>query len=124
MADKGRLQKATQLIGAGSSIVACAMLSGCVSPPVRTIALSSPPITSARTYVYPAQGQSPEPLERERYECYRSAVQQTGIDPSRPTRSYDQVAVAPALGPAPQPAQSVGPFSDRCWPVRVPQVWD
>ncbi len=69
-----------------------------MSPPVRTVAGSSPPITNVRTYVYPAQGQSPEQLERDRYECYLSAVQQTGVDPSRPVRAYDQVVVAPAPG--------------------------
>ena len=34
--------------------------------------------------VYPAQGQSPEQLERDRYDCHIWAVQQTGFDPSRP----------------------------------------
>jgi len=48
--------------------------------------------------VYPAQGQTPEQLERDRYACYLAAVQQTGVDPSRPVRAYDQVVVAPPPG--------------------------
>ncbi|MCE6982447.1 glycine zipper family protein, partial [Pseudomonas frederiksbergensis] len=31
---------------------------------------------------YPAQGQSPQQLDRDRYECHRWAVQQTGFDPA------------------------------------------
>ncbi|MFK0089030.1 hypothetical protein ACIQUS_17270 [Pseudomonas sp. NPDC090755] len=32
--------------------------------------------------VYPASGQSPRQLDRDRYECHRWAVQQTGFDPA------------------------------------------
>jgi hypothetical protein len=32
--------------------------------------------------VYPAQGQTPDQLSRDRYECHTWAVQQTGFDPS------------------------------------------
>lgn len=32
--------------------------------------------------VYPASGQSPQQLDRDRYECHRWAVQQTGFDPA------------------------------------------
>ena len=33
-------------------------------------------------YVYPAKGQSPEQLDRDRYDCHLWAVRQTGFDPS------------------------------------------
>jgi hypothetical protein len=50
--------------------------------------------------VYPAQGQSPEQLERDRYECHVWAVQQTGFDPSRPGLPQGQrVVVEPANPP-------------------------
>lgn len=34
-------------------------------------------------YAYPTHGQSAEQADRDRYECYQWAVQQTGFDPSR-----------------------------------------
>lgn len=39
---------------------------------------------TADVYVYPAKGQSPEQLDRDRYECYLWAVRESGFDPSRP----------------------------------------
>jgi hypothetical protein len=36
----------------------------------------------AEVIAYPARGQTPEQLDRDRYECHRWAVQQTGFDPS------------------------------------------
>jgi hypothetical protein len=77
--------------------VAC-MLAACVTPPPRTIAVPAPP--PQRVFVYPAQGQSPEQTERDRYECHEWAVQQTGVDPSRADASaYERVVVQPANPP-------------------------
>jgi len=75
------------------------LLAACVAP-VRTVALPPPPPPPMKTlYVYPANGQSPEQLERDRYECHIWAVQQTGVDPSRPDApAYERVVVAPAPG--------------------------
>jgi hypothetical protein len=51
-------------------------------------------------YVYPAQGQSAEQTDRDKYECHIWAVQQTGVDPSRPGAStYERVVVQPAPVP-------------------------
>ena len=36
----------------------------------------------AELYIYPNKGQSPEQQSRDRYECHRWAVQQTGVDPT------------------------------------------
>ncbi|MGA2023162.1 MAG: glycine zipper family protein [Steroidobacteraceae bacterium] len=50
--------------------------------------------------VYPAHGQSPDQLERDRYECHVWAVQQSGFDPSRPGAPPSQrVVVEPATPP-------------------------
>jgi Family of unknown function (DUF6515) len=38
--------------------------------------------TSEEIFVYPAQGQSAEQTDRDRYECHMWAVSQTGVDPS------------------------------------------
>ena len=38
--------------------------------------------TSAEVFVYPAQGQSDKQLDRDRYECHKWSVTQSGYDPS------------------------------------------
>jgi hypothetical protein len=73
-------------------------LSACVTPPPRTVAVPTPP--PQRIFVYPTNGQSPEQTDRDRYECHVWAVQQTGVDPSRPDASpYERVVVQPATPP-------------------------
>jgi outer membrane lipoprotein SlyB len=61
------------------------LLGGCVndslvepSPPPPTV----PALPDTQVYVYPAAGQSPEQLDRDKYECHQWAVQETGFDPS------------------------------------------
>jgi hypothetical protein len=76
-----------------------ALLVACEAPPPRRTVVASEPVP-ARIMVYPAQGQSPEQLERDRYECHVWAVQQTGFDPSRPGLAPGQrVVVEPANPP-------------------------
>lgn len=43
---------------------------------------SAPADDPEDVYVYPREGQSPEQQDRDRYECHRWAVDQTGFDPS------------------------------------------
>ncbi len=73
------------------------LLAACVTPPPRVVAVPPPP--PQRVYVYPANGQSPEQTERDRYECHVWAVQQTGVDPSRDSNAYARVIVQPANPP-------------------------
>jgi hypothetical protein len=50
--------------------------------------------------VYPANGQTPEQQERDRYECHVWAVQQSGFDPSRSgVPPGERVVVQPATPP-------------------------
>lgn len=78
-------------------VVAAALLGACVEP-VRTVAVAPPP-PPVRLFVYPANGQSPDQTARDRYECHAWAVQQTGVDPSRPGAGpYERVVVAPVPG--------------------------
>jgi sugar (pentulose or hexulose) kinase len=52
-------------------------------------------------YVYPAQGQTPERLDRDRYECHAWAVKQSGYDPSdasEPPRRRIRVVSGPSPG--------------------------
>jgi hypothetical protein len=74
------------------------LLAACVAPPPRVVAVPAPP--PQRVFVYPANGQSAEQTDRDRYECHVWAVQQTGVDPSRAGASpYERVVVQPANPP-------------------------
>ena len=47
-------------------------------------------------YVFPAKDQSQEQLEKDETECYKWAVQQSGVDPLNPTKvEAEQVATGP-----------------------------
>jgi len=76
------------------------LLAACVTPPPRVYRAPAPPPPPQRVFVYPAQGQSPDQTERDRYECHLWAVQQTGVDPSRAdANAYERVVVQPATPP-------------------------
>jgi hypothetical protein len=77
-----------------------AVLAGCVEPPPRHYVVPAQPVAQTQIIVYPAQGQNPQQLDKDRYECHLWAVQQTGFDPSRPGTPADQrVVVQPANPP-------------------------
>ncbi len=82
-------------------MAAAALLAACVTEAPRTVRVAvPPPPPPAPVYVYPAGGQSPEQTDRDKYECHMWAVQQTGVDPSRPGAStYERVVVQPAPVP-------------------------
>jgi outer membrane lipoprotein SlyB len=62
---------------------ATAALSACVvAPPPRPE--PPPPPPNVTVYAYPQQGQTPQQLDRDRYECSNWATQQTGFNPSAP----------------------------------------
>jgi len=48
------------------------------------VLLTGTTVGYAQPYMYPARGQSMEQQNRDEYECYSWARQQTGVDPSRP----------------------------------------
>ena len=81
-----------------TTVAAASLVAACVTPPPRTYAVPGPP--PQRVFVYPAQGQSPEQNERDRYECHVWAVQQKGVEPSRAdANAYERVVVQPANPP-------------------------
>ncbi len=57
---------------------------------------------AAELMVFPAKGQSQEQMDKDKYDCYTWAKQQTGFDPMKPAQA------AP-----PPPAQSQGPSGAR-----------
>lgn len=82
-------------------------LSACVVAPPRyrggyeggRAAPPPPPVAQAPVYFYPERGQPEAQQERDRFECYRWAVSQSGIDPGMtPVRQ----AVANPVPPPPQ----------------------
>src|SRR5471032_226802 len=82
----------------GAATAVTVLLAACVTPPPRTYAVPAPP--PQKVFVYPANGQSAEQTDRDRYECHVWAVQQTGVDPSRADASaYERVVVQPANPP-------------------------
>lgn len=86
------------LLRCGALLAGGLALSACVTPPPRTVAIAPPP--PQRIFVYPSNGQSPEQTDRDRYECHVWAVQQTGVDPSRPdANAYERIVVQPAPPP-------------------------
>lgn len=91
-------RKGTAFLRCAVPVAAMLVLAACVTPPPRTVMVAAPP--PQRVFVYPANGQSPEQTERDRYECHVWAVQQTGVDPSRADASaYERVVVQPANPP-------------------------
>lgn len=55
---------------------------------------------AAQVYFYPKGGQTPEQQDRDRYECYRWAVSQSGFDPSTsPLPPQQRIAIVPAPSP-------------------------
>lgn len=92
----------------GAAAAALAMLGGCVVAPVghpyRTRPAPPPPpapVASAPMFFYPERGQSAELQDRDRYECYRWAVRETGFDPGMtPTMQPPRVAGPPQVPPA------------------------
>lgn len=67
-----------------SVLVAALTLGACVAPQPRFVAQPAPPPPSVQVYFYPTRGQSAAQQDRDRYECYTWARQQTGFDPSAP----------------------------------------
>jgi len=95
-----------------SFIAAGAILSGCVEapprrpPPYTERVQAPPPEQVAEVIAYPSQGQTPEQLDRDRYECHSWAVKQTGFDPSVPGVPPHQRIVVRGP-PAPPPGSGV-----------------
>lgn len=72
------------------ALVSAALLSACATAPTSQpqsqpapTAVAPEPSSLTRVYFYAQRGQSPEQQDRDRYECFNWAAQQTGFDPSR-----------------------------------------
>lgn len=78
------------------------LLGGCAAPAyrVQTVPTSQPPPPVTELYFYPTRHQSPAQQERDRYECYRWAVKQSGFDPGQGDLApHQRVEVTPVEPP-------------------------
>ncbi len=76
-----------------------------------TVALLAPIDVTAKpgdVYIYPANGQSTEQLERDRYECYVWASRETGFDPSTDSQPDPRLVRVPVGENPKQGATAVG----------------
>lgn len=82
--------------------MACTM-AACASQPVmhaEPVDEDTPQPPSIQVYFYPLQGQGAEQQDRDRYQCYLWAKQQTGFDPSAPMLApHQRVEVIPQPAP-------------------------
>jgi hypothetical protein len=98
-------------------------LFGCVAPPPpRPMPPPPPPMVNTAVYAYPLHGQSPEQLDRDRYECYLWAKNQTGFDPSAPNLPA-QARVQVVGGPPPGTGTAVGAVSGAVIGAAVSSPW-
>jgi hypothetical protein len=105
LAPAGTSRRARKPGPAAWVLAAAALLSGCVVAPVSRAPVYAPggPVASAPPapmYFYPERGQSETQQERDRYECYRWAVRETGFDPG-------MTAVRQPIAPPPAPPPEV-----------------
>ena len=76
-------------------------LASCAPMPQRVVIQPTPvPPPNTQVYFYPKSGQTPEQQDRDRYECYGWAAQQSGFDPntSLPPEQRIRVVQEPAPG--------------------------
>jgi hypothetical protein len=95
-------RQAQRMLRRSAVLVAGIALAACVAPPPpRPVMVAPPPPPPPqKIFVYPNNGQTAEQTDRDRYECHIWAVQQTGVDPSRPDAPpYERVVVQPASPP-------------------------
>lgn len=87
-------------------------MTGCAQYPIRQatpqhVIVPTPPPVSTQVIFYPNKGQNAEQQDRDRYECYLWAMEQTGFDPSVPHLApHHRVEIVPE--PAPGHDTAVG----------------
>jgi len=90
-----------------AAAAATAALSACVVGPPPGDLPPPPPPPNVTVYAYPQKSQSPQQLDRDRYECSLWATQQSGFNPSAPNvPPHERVRVVG--GPPPGAGVAVG----------------
>lgn len=85
-----------------AALATAALLGGCAydpyfddEPDSVPVAAQPQPASLTKVYFYPTQGQSDAQQDRDRYDCYVWAVNQTGFDPSRHLAPQERETVVP-----------------------------
>lgn len=97
-----------------------AALAGCVSERVSEAPVGPPNTT---VYFYPAQGQSSEQQDRDKFECYHWSVQQSGFDPSSPN-TPPHLRTVVAMAPPPGAGVAVGAMTGAVVGASVSRPWE
>lgn len=119
---RGRRAGSAVLRGA-AVLAAGGLLAACVAePPPRPAPPPPPPAVNTTVYAYPEHGQTPEQLDRDRYECYLWAKQQTGFDPSAANLPA-QARVQVVNGPPPGTNTAVGAVTGAVIGAAVSNPW-
>jgi len=93
------------------AVAACAEVPTTPAPGPTAVAPPPPPQTT-EVFVYPAQGQTPQQLDRDRYECHLWAVRESQFDPSLPGLPPSQrIRVVTAPTPPPGTNVAAGAFT-------------
>jgi hypothetical protein len=113
-------------LGRSARVAAVALAAGslcaCVVPPPPRPPPPPPPINTM-VYAYPLHGQSADQLDRDQYECYIWAKQQTGFDPSAPNLPAEaRVRFAPS-GPPPGTNTAVGAVAGAAIGAAIAPPW-
>jgi Glycine zipper 2TM domain len=102
---------------------AAAVLAACATaPPPRPAPPPPAPVVNTTVYAYPTQGQTAEQQDRDHYECYTWATQQTGFDPSSASVP-PQMRVRVVGGPPPGTGTAVGALSGAAIGAAVSAPW-
>lgn len=99
------------------------LLSACVTEPPPRRAPPPPPPVDTTVYAYPLHGQATAQQDRDRYECYVWAKQQTGFDPSAPNVP-EQARVRVVGGPPPGTGTAVGAVTGAVIGAAISNPWD
>lgn len=116
-------------VGLAACLMVATALAGCASSPaqpVKTKQVAPPPAPAqqAQVYVYPASGQDDWQLNRDRYECHRWAVRQSGFDPSLPGLPPQQRVEVVRTGPPPGSQVAAGAVTGAVIGAAVSNPWD
>ena len=93
------------------AVAAVLVGAGCSQTPTRTVTVAPVVAPPPQFYAYPAAGQDPAQLDRDRYHCHLWAVRQSRFDPSLPGIPPAQRVEVVRAGPPPGAAVAAGAFS-------------
>jgi hypothetical protein len=110
-----------QPVGMSGPIAVLALLAGCMMEPAPPAAPIPPPDTAV--LFYPAQGQTLERQDRDKYECNGWAVKQSGFDPSLPS-TPPHLRVRAVIEPPPGTGVAVGAVSGAVLGAAVSRPWE